>query len=296
MTLQLIQKDLLESELLKNTFGSELNKYVVSVLNEIKKTVGDEKKDLSNCKPDSIISAIKHAHDLQLEIDSRAHCHLVKYGNVANLQVGYKGFIYAIKRSYPDANIDCRLVYAGDTFVLKSDGDSTSYEYEAKDHFSVKKPENVVGGYCHISYTLGTRLVSFCETMTLDEIKKIRGVAKQDFIWQKWFEEKAKVAIIRRAAKVHFSGIQQIERLIEFDNQDFDLKKESVVEPILDPIDSAQKTEIEQLAKKKGVKISKICNAYTINSIIDLPLSKFEAVKKTLSGKPDIAEAKNENS
>jgi len=296
MSLQLIENGLNNSELLKTQLGSNHNKYVISVLNEIKKTANDDKKSLVNCTPDSIISAIKQACDLQLEIDGRQHCHLVKYNkntgtkespkwiSEAQLQVGYRGFIYSIKRAYPDANIDCKLVYEGDSFVVKSEGDTTTYSLEIKDPFA--KKEKIIGGYCHISYTLGGRLVSFCETMSLAEINKIKGKAKQDSIWQEWFEEKAKVAIIRRACKIHFSGIQQIEQITEFDNQDYDLEK--VVELEIETIDSEQGIEIGNLAKVKGVDVANICKFYGIDLIIDLPASKFEQVINQLKKKPDV--------
>jgi phage RecT family recombinase len=286
MSLQLIENGLNNSELLKTQLGSSHNKYVISVLNEIKKTANDDKKSLVNCTPDSIVSAIKQACDLQLEIDGRQHCHLVKYGNNATLQVGYRGFIYAIKRSYPDANIDCKLVYKGDVFTIKSEGDTTTFSLEVKDAFS-RSQADVIGGYCHISYTVGGRLVSFCETMSLAEINKIKGKAKQDFIWKEWFEEKAKVAIIRRACKIHFSGIQQIEQITEFENQDYDLEK--VVEAQVDTIDSEQGIEIGNLAKTKGIKVESICKFYGLTSglIIDLPATKFQEVIDKLKDKPD---------
>lgn len=286
MSLQLIENGLNNSELLKVQLGSNHNKYVISVLNEIKKTANDDKKSLVNCTPDSIISAIKQACDLQLEIDARQHCHLVKYGNNATLQVGYRGFIYAIKRAYPDANIDCKLVYKGDVFTIRSEGDTTTFSLEVKDAFS-RSQADVIGGYCHISYTVGNRLVSFCETMSLADINKIKGKAKQDFIWKEWFEEKAKVAIIRRACKIHFSGIQQIEQITEFDNQDYDLEK--VVEPEIETIDSEQGIEIGNLAKVKGIPIASICKFYGLASglIIDLPATKFQEVMDKLKGKPD---------
>lgn len=286
MSLQLIENGLNNSELLKIQLGNNHKKYVISVLNEIKKTANDDKKSLVDCTPDSIISAIKQACDLQLEIDARQHCHLVKYNKNATLQVGYRGFIYAIKRAYPDANIDCKLVYKGDVFTIRSEGDATTFYLEVKDAFS-RIQADIIGGYCHISYTVGNRLVSFCETMSLADINKIKGKAKQDFIWKEWFEEKAKVAIIRRACKIHFSGIQQIEQITEFDNQDYDLEK--VVEPEIETIDSEQGIEIGNLAKVKGIPIASICKFYGITSglIIDLPAFKFQEVMDKLKGKPD---------
>lgn len=285
MTLQLIENHLNNSLILKSVWGAQNGKYVMSVLNEIRKTIGDDKKDLSKCTPISIESAIKQACDLQLEIDGRQHCHLIKYGTNATLQIGYRGFIYAIKRSYPDANIDCKLVYKDDIFTVSSQGDRTTYSLEIKNPFA-RSAADVVGGYCHISYTLGSRLVSFCEIMSLAEINKIKGKAKQDFIWKEWFEEKAKVAIIRRACKIHFSGIQQIEKIAEFDNQDYDLEK--VVEPEIETIDSEKGIEIENLAKKKGVSLENICKFYGIPVIINLPSSKFDEVIQKLKDKPDV--------
>lgn len=286
MTLQLIENSLNNSELLKAQLGSNHSKYVISVINEIKKTANDDKKSLVNCTSDSIISAIKQACDLQLEIDARQHCHLVKYGNNATLQVGYRGFIYAIKRAYPDANIDCKLVYKGDVFTIKSEGDATTFFLGVKDAFN-RSQADVIGGYCHISYTVGNRLVCFCETMSLAEINKIKGKAKQDFIWKEWFEEKAKVAIIRRACKIHFNGIQQIEQITEFDNQDYDLQR--AVEAEIETIDSERGIEIENLAKVKGIPIASICKFYGLTSglIIDLPATKFQEVIDKLKGKPD---------
>jgi len=303
MTFQLIEQNLNNSALLKSELGTNHSKYVISVLNEIRKTIGDDKKDLSKCTPLSIESAIKQACDLQLEIDGKQHCHLVKYNknigtiespkwiSEAQLQVGYRGFIYSIKRAYLDANIDCKLVYEGDLFVVKSEEDTTTYSLEIKDPFA--KREKIIGGYCYISYTLGERLVSFCETMSLAQINKIKGKAKQDSIWQEWFEEKAKIAIIRRACKIHFSGIQQIQKITEFDNQDYDLQK--VVEPIIESIDSLQGIEIENLLTSAQVSKETFCKVYKINSIIDLPLVKFTEAKIRLENKSkEIASKKEE--
>lgn len=233
MTKEIIKKDnltniknyLIESPTLKETLGQGQEKYINSVIFEIMKTQGDTKKDLTVCTPKSIATSIKQACDLKLEIDARQHCHLIRYGNEANLQIGYRGFVYSIKRAFPDANIDVQLVYKGDDFKLSKEGDITTYTLTRNNPFAPKT--DVIGGFCYISYSIGGRLVSFCETMSLEEINKIKGCAKQQFIWNQWFEEKAKVAIIRRACKVHFAGIDaNISKMAELDNQNFDLDKD----------------------------------------------------------------------
>lgn len=222
------------------------NKYINSVLLEITKSKMDPKKDLSVCTPLSILTAVKQAVDLGLEIDSRQHCHLIKYGNNAQLQVGYRGFIYAIKRAYPDANIVVNLVKEGDVFSIKKDGDIEEYTHTYKDPFAGQ--DKIVGGYCYISFTLGNRKISKVEAVSKEEINKIKGSAKQDFIWKAWFEEKAKVAIIRRGCKVIFAGLNNelIDNLVNKDNEDYDLNQEPKQEPrIINDLPKVQLDEEE---------------------------------------------------
>ncbi len=276
-----IKSRLEKSPLLAEILKKGKDKFILSVLSEISKTASDPKKDLTKCTPESIVNAVKQACDLNLEIDSRQHCHLVKYGNTANLQVGFRGYIYALKRAYPDANIDCKIVYEGDDFAVKKEGDITTYSLGINNPFA--KRDKVIGGFCYISYTLNNRLISFCETMCLDEINKIKGCAKQTFIWDKWFEEKAKVAIIKRACKVHFSGINEIANITEYDNKEFNFDQESQIKEVQESINSDQAFEIEELVKKAKKSVEDICKIYQIDSIIQLPIGNFEKLKQNLS-------------
>lgn len=102
--------------------GNKLNceKYVKSVLFELNKILDEH---LLKCSNQSILEAVKTAIDLELEIDSRQHCHLILFNGKAQLLVGYRGFIYAIKRVYPDANIIVNLVRTNDTFTVKRGND-----------------------------------------------------------------------------------------------------------------------------------------------------------------------------
>jgi phage RecT family recombinase len=219
------------SEKLPQFYNGDANKYIKSVLLEITKSKSDPKKDLSVCSPLSILTAVKQAIDLGLEIDSRQHCHLVKYGTNVNLQVGYRGFIFAIKRAFPDANIVVNLVKEGDIFSIRKDGDIEEYTHTIKDPFAGQ--DKIIGGYCYISFTLGNRKIAKIETVSKAEIVKIKNSAKQLFIWNDWFEEKAKVAIIRRGCKVIFAGLnnEQIDNLVNKDNENFDLNQETKSEP-----------------------------------------------------------------
>lgn len=282
-SLATIKTTILNSPVLQSILGDDLQKYGTNIVAEIAKTKGEDKKDLTKCSPSSIVAAIKQACDLKLTVDGRQHCHLIRYGTEASLQIGYRGFVYAVKRAYPDANIDVQLVYKGDDFKLVKEGDVTTYSLARNNPFAAQS--DIIGGFCYISYTLGSRLVSFCETMSIQEINKIKGCAKQDFIWKQWFEEKAKVAILKRACKIHFSGINEnLEQLADFDNQEYDLTKEvkQIESSEEETIDSEKAFELQDLIKSKGKSEAEICKIYKIDSIIQLPLVKYETLKGAL--------------
>jgi len=68
------------------------------------------------------------------------------------------------------------------------------------------------------------------------------------------------------------------------------------IEKQIEAINSDQGIKIENLCKQKGIDIKIICRAYNINSIIDLPNSKFLQVINGLNIKPDFKnEAVNAN-
>lgn len=230
-------------EKLPQFITGDATKYINSVLLEINKSKSDQKKDLSNCSPISILQAVKQAVDLGLEIDGRKHGHLIKRNvNVGtkekprwvaecHFQVGYPGFIYSLKREIPDANIVVNLVKDGDLFTVKKYGDIEEYTHTVKDAFAGQ--DKIVGGYCYLSFTLGDRKIAKVETMSKNEIDKIRNCAITDIIWNQWYEEKAKIAILRRACKVIFAGLssERINKLLEHDNRDYNLNQEVKQEP-----------------------------------------------------------------
>jgi len=239
-----IEKTLLEK--LPQFYSGDANKYIKSVLLEIVKSKSDPDKDLSKCTPSSIFTAVKQAVDLGLEVDARQHCHLVKHGNSAILRIGYRGYIHKIKEHYPDANFVVGLVRSNDTFSINKTDENDSFTHKEANPFD-SSLNNIIGGYCYITYTLGGRKISRITTMSKSEIDKIKDVAKMKAIWNTWFEEKARVAIIRRACKLIFAGLTQ--KLDEFNNDEFDLnkpKQEPIIINDLPPADVGEPETIEQ--------------------------------------------------
>ncbi len=175
-----IEKTLLEK--LPQFYSGDANKYIKSVLLEIVKSKSDPDKDLSKCTPSSIFTAVKQAVDLGLEVDARQHCHLVKHGNSAILRIGYRGYIHKIKEHYPDANFVVGLVRSNDTFSINKTDENDSFTHKEANPFD-SSLNNIIGGYCYITYTLGGRKISRITTMSKSEIDKIKDVAKMKAPW-----------------------------------------------------------------------------------------------------------------
>jgi phage RecT family recombinase len=288
-SIQKIEAILLDK--LPQFYNGNANKYIKSVLLEIAKSKMDSKKDLSNCSPLSILTAVKQAVDLGLEIDSRQHCHLVKRNkNVGTkdkpkwieevqLQVGYRGYLYKIKEYYPDVNFVVGLVRAGDVFSINKADESDSFTHKEANPFD-SNLASIVGGYCYITYTLGGRKISKIITMSKQEINKIKDVAKTKDIWDTWFEEKAKVAIIRRACKIIFAGLTQ--KLDEFNNDEFDLnkpKQEPIIINDLPPADVEPETIEQPEVKNEGELTTEEIEAINKAEAEDLKNNEYKRAK-----------------
>lgn len=193
-------------------------KYAASVLAEVEKTAGDKNKDLSVCKPQSIAQCMIDSARLGLMIDGRQHAHMIRYGNAATLQVGFRGYVAKIVEHHPDAIVTAEPVFDGDTFSVEERDGFQSYTHTRLDPFE-DSIEKMRGVFCAVAYTVEGRLVQKVTTMSMAEIGKVRKCAKQDFIWNQWFIEKAKAACIKRACKLRFTEIQGLRAIIDYDNQ-----------------------------------------------------------------------------
>ncbi len=203
---------------------SEAFKYISSVLAEIQKTAGDSKKDLTRCSPDSIVRAVVDAASFRMPIDGRQLAYLVKYGNVASFQPGYKGYLYKVAEMYRDVDFTAEPVFEGDELKLNDTAGFQTYTHVRSDPFQQDQTK-LRGIIACLSYSGEGGRHSKVVTLPHDEIKRIRGVAKQDSIWKAWFFEKAKGAALKRLCKIHFTTAQGLQELIKYDNeQHYNLK------------------------------------------------------------------------
>lgn len=204
----------------------ELQSKLISFAYATKTMLDNAKIPLGNLDPQSIREAFKASLDTGIPVDKRQLAYIVKYGNKIEYQIGFKGFISRIKEIYPTANIKAELVYAGDVFTVEKVDGRAKYTHKVANPFASIK--DMTGVYAYIQYTDKGKEYSFIETMGKDEVLKIKGKAKTAFVWNEWFGEMAKKAVIRRLCKTLFIGDPKIAIMEDLDNKNFDIQQEPV--------------------------------------------------------------------
>jgi phage RecT family recombinase len=205
---------------------NDAKRYASSVVAELQKMALDEKKRvILQCTPQSIVQTMVDAAKFRLMIDGRQHAHIVKYGNDATLQIGYRGYIAKIAEHYDNADINVFPVYKGDVLTITGGDGFDRYTHDRAKPFNDDQ-KDFEGVVAVLYYTKGDQKFQKIITMSAAEIGKIRKAAKQDFVWSAWFIEKAKAAAIKRICKVQFASISLLQEMIEYDNRKhFDIEK-----------------------------------------------------------------------
>ncbi|MEZ5781178.1 MAG: recombinase RecT [Rhizobiaceae bacterium] len=200
--------------------------YAVSVLDQVRRSI-DTKNDLTKCNPDSIVACMRSAAAMRLSIDGRQHVHLISYAGVATLQIGYRGYLARLQESLPGFAAQVECVYKGEKVSVRRDGFLELVQHERLDCFGDRRDVDIVGVYAQVSYDAGTERVSHVVTMNRVEVDKVRKCAKDQSIWNMWFTEKAKVACLRRACKMHFAAVTHDLDAADNDNYDGSAARES---------------------------------------------------------------------
>lgn len=239
----------------KDGFANMLPKHMTTdrffkiALNCISKTPA-----LQKCTPASLFQSITTAAELGLEPGGAlGEAYLVPYGNVCQLQIGYRGLIRLARQSGELATIEAHVVHENDDYELqygldpKCSHTPTLTRDPGKPVF-VYVVAKLKGGGHHI------------EAMTVAEIEKIRLRSKSGNSgpWMSDWSEMAKKTVVRRAAKYLPLSSEKWQTANEVDDSDYvdgevvaDMKAETDAATPSKGNDKARKALAEKKASMK---------------------------------------------
>jgi len=166
--------------------------------------------ELSQCSPDSIVTALVSIAQLDLNPDKNiGQAYLIKYGNNATLQVGYRGYIQLLHRAgwlvkaYP--------VYDCDEFSMSFNG--WENEVNIEPDFESRNDDDKEWIISHIRgvYVVARNSVTdeeYSDFVTKNVVEKSRKAsqnqksAKPTGVWLDWYAEMAKKSAIKKLAKL----------------------------------------------------------------------------------------------
>lgn len=202
---------------------NEIKSLLISFAYATKQMLEASKQPMTNIDPMSIKEAFKNMLDTGIPVDKRQLAYVIKYGNTIQYHIGFKGFVSRIKEIYPTAQVKAELVYKGDSFTVEKVDGKAKYVHKVANPFAEIK--DLAGAYAYVQYVDKGKEFSFIETMGINEINKIRGKAKTAMVWNEWYGEMAKKAVIRRLCKTLFIGNPKIQILEEVDNKTFEIQQ-----------------------------------------------------------------------
>lgn len=232
---------------------NEIKSLLISFAYATKQMLEASKQSMTNIDPMSIKEAFKNMLDTGVPVDKRQLAYVIKYGNQIEYKIGYKGFISRIKEIYPTAQVKAELVYKGDIFNVENVDGKAKYTHKVANPFADIK--DLAGAYAYVQYVDKGKEFAFIETMGTNEINKIKGKATTKMVWNEWYGEMAKKAVIRRLCKTLFIGDPKIQAMEEVDNKNFEIQKPLNVDydktiPMPDEVNE-NKAEVEETTTKE---------------------------------------------
>ncbi len=126
----------------------------------------------------------------------------LQYKNGLMVSYNYQAYKNKVLIKYPETMFDHKVVYEGDTYDFENNSGKLTYFHKPKNPFN-KPDKNIIGAFCVIKNSKG----DCYETLDLEEIQKMRDVAKTDYIWEAWFNQMVLKSVIKRACKLHFKDV-----------------------------------------------------------------------------------------
>jgi len=149
---------------------------------------------LAKCNVLTVQSAIINVAAVGLTLNpADGYAYLVPRAGECTLAISFKGLIKVATDAGGIAWVRAEIVKKEDTFVFKGVSELPKHDMQP---FSDRG--NTVGVYCVAKTVNGDYLT---DIMNAEEIAKIKDCAMTKMVWDKWPDEMAKKAIIKRASK-----------------------------------------------------------------------------------------------
>ena len=182
-------KGLLDSPAVKKRFEEVLNQKAPQYMSSIVNLVNGD-TNLKKCDQMSVIASCMVAATLDLPIDKNlGYAWVVPYGNRAQFQLGYKGYVQLALRTGQYKAINVIEVHEGELIEWNP------LTEELKIDFSQKKSDAVIGYAGYFELINGFKKSTY---WTREQIEKHRQkFSKSDFGWKKDFDAMAKKTVLR---------------------------------------------------------------------------------------------------
>lgn len=131
-----------------------------------------------------------------------------------------RGIINRILRSGKVDTVWAEVVYKGEEFRIDISHGDRRPKHDP-DFFN--RGGDIVGVYAVAKLANGS---IDCEPMRKDQIDRVRNVAKTKNVWDNWFEEKAKVAVLRRLSKRLPLSAEDMDMIMNREEHDLDAPKD----------------------------------------------------------------------
>ena len=191
MSTQVTTRQFFESDAIKshvqNLLGEKSKSFITSVLNIVANS-----NMLQNCEPASIYQSALVATTLDLPLNQNlGYAYIIPYGNKAQFQIGYKGFIQLAQRSGQFLRINSAPIHEGQ---IVSNNPLTGYEF----NFDVKGGP-LVGYVAYFKLLNGYEATLY---MTNEELlahgkKFSKTFAKGAGLWKTDFESMARKTVLK---------------------------------------------------------------------------------------------------
>lgn len=182
-------KGLLDSPAIKKRFEEVLNKKAPQYMSSIVNLVNGD-TNLKKCDQMSVIASCMVAATLDLPIDKNlGYAWVVPYGNRAQFQLGYKGYVQLALRTGQYKAINVIEVHEGELV------DWNPLTEELKIDFSQKKSDAIIGYAGYFELINGFKKSTY---WTREQIEKHKQkFSKSDFGWKKDFDAMARKTVLR---------------------------------------------------------------------------------------------------